>query len=320
MPTTRRICRPAGLAVWTFIAAVAVAAPAGADDHEPAFPVAAEVLADEPLESCEGIAFNGEGRLFATCNRAFLEIGRDGSVREIVALDSNLGVAAIGERDLLVADFGPTNAFRHDRNDDGVVYRISPDGDKRADSTGFGDPNFVLVLEDGSYLVSDDATADIYHVDTERNTTLFSTAVSHPNGLALSPDGSTLYVAQIFSNIRPVVFDNAIWAMPLVDGKPARAARVVARTSPNGGVDGLAMDAQGRVYVAANIEGKVWRYDPAIDETLLIAEDVWGIASLVFGEGEFDRESLYGAQTNSQGRGGKIVRIPVGTTSGPIYR
>ena len=161
----------------------------------PAFPVDPILFADEPFDVCEGISFNGEGRLFVTCNRAFWEIRTDGSVREITELFSNLGTAAYGDRDLLVADFGPTNAFRNGRNTDGIIWRITPEGGKEQVSTGMGDPNFILVLEDKTYLVSDDATADIYHVGDDGVPELWSTAVNHPNGLALSEDGSTLYVA-----------------------------------------------------------------------------------------------------------------------------
>ena len=42
-------------------------------------------------------------------------------------LYTNLGMAAIGERDVLVADFGPTNRFNDGPNDDGVVWRIPVD-------------------------------------------------------------------------------------------------------------------------------------------------------------------------------------------------
>ena len=298
---------------------------AQAAGSEQQFPVEPVLFVGDAFSGCEGIAFNGEGRLFATCStsatdRAFYEISFDGSTRKIAELDSTLGVAAIGDRDLLVADFGPTNAFRHDRNTDGVVWRISPEGDKVADSTGFGDPNFILVREDGSYLVSDDATADIYVVGVDKTPKLFSTAVSHPNGLAMPADGSVLYVAQIFSSIRPVFSDDRVWAIPLQDGTPSQRARVVARAGPNASVDGLAMDSEGRVYITANRAGKLWRYDPYTDEMTLLAEGMFGLASVAFGEGEFDRESVYGTTTFSQGRGGKIWRIPVGATAGRLYR
>jgi sugar lactone lactonase YvrE len=284
------------------------------------FPVEPILFVDEPFNGCEGISFTGEGRLFATCNRALWEIGLDKSARQVTELFSNLGTAAIGERDILVADFGPTNAFRNERNSDGIIWRVTPEGEKQEISTGIGDPNFIVVLEDGSYLVSDDATADIYLVGEDGVPMLFSTAVNHPNGLALSADGSTLYVAQIFSSIRPVVADDAIWAIQLSDGKPVRGAKLVVRAGPNAAVDGLAMDIEGRVYIAANGAGQLWRYDPASEEMLLLASGMFGIASLAFGEGDFDHQSIYASATNAGGRGGKIWRIPVGTTGARLYR
>jgi sugar lactone lactonase YvrE len=244
----------------------------------------------------------------------------DGSVRKVVDLYSNLGLAAIGNRDLLVADFGPTNAFRQDRNTDGIVWRISPDGNKDELITGIGDPNFVLVRADGSILISDDATSDIFVVGDDNQPKLFSTAVNHPNGLALSDDGNTLYVAQIFKSIRPVVPDDSLWAIDLIDGIPAGAARLVTRTGPLAANDGLAMDTLGRVYIAANgAAGQVWRYDPADGEIVLIAEGVYGAASIAFGAGEFDHQSIYVTTTSNGGRGGKVWRIPVGVEGQELH-
>jgi len=117
-----------------------------------------------------------------------------------------------------------------------------------------------------------------------------------------------------------VVMDNRVWAMALRDGKPVKDAKLAARAGPNAAPDGLAMDARGRLYIAANREGKIWRYDPANDEMLLIAAGMIGCASLAFGEGEFDRESIYATTTYSEGRGGKIWRVPVGATGARLYR
>ena len=51
---------------------------------------------------------------------------------------------------------------------------------------------------------------------------VFSDAIDYPNGLAFSLDGRTLYVAQIFQSITPIVPDDRIWAMPLgEDGMPS---------------------------------------------------------------------------------------------------
>lgn len=302
-------------------------------NEEPTFPVAAELLVSGEFGSSEGIGFNGEGRLFVTASRpytaetadtavrALWEVSTDGSVRHVADLFTTLGVAGIGERDLLVADFGPTNAFKHDRNTDGIVWRVTPEGEKEAWATGIGDPNFVLVRKDGSVLVSDDATADIFVIGPDREPRLFTTAVNHPNGLALSEDESVLYVAQIFTSIRPVVFDDAVWAIDLEEGKPTSDARLVARTGPLAANDGLAMDVKGRLYIAANGRaGQIWRFDPRTEEMVLIARDVFGAASIAFGEGEFDRESIYISTTFTGGRGGKIWRVPVGVTGAVLNR
>ncbi len=103
---------------------------------EPEFPVEAELIVEDEFGGSEGIGFNGEGRLFVTASRpytpdtaqtavrALWEVSVNGEVRHVADLFTTLGVAGIGERDLLVADFGPTNAFKEDRNTDGIVWRF----------------------------------------------------------------------------------------------------------------------------------------------------------------------------------------------------
>ena len=116
----------------------------------PSFPVTPEIFVDEPFTSAEGITFNAEGRMFVSANKAVWEVGLDRSARKLFDTDSNLGLAAYGERDILVADFGPTNAFQDDRNSDGVVWRSTPEGERVAFATGIGDPNAIVVRDDGS--------------------------------------------------------------------------------------------------------------------------------------------------------------------------
>jgi sugar lactone lactonase YvrE len=118
------------------------------------------------------------------------------------------------------------------------------------------------------------------------------------------------------------VRDDSLWAIDLLDGAPAGAARRVARTGPLAANDGLAMDAMGRVYIAANGEaGQIWRYDPANGDIALIAERVFGAASIAFGRGDFDHHSIYVTTTSNARRGGgKIWRIRVGVEGQTLYR
>ena len=91
---------------------------------------------------------------------------------------------------------------------------------------------------------------------------------------------------------------------------------MVFATGGIGANDGLAMDEHGRVYIAANREGRIWRVDPAGGDPVLIAENVVGAASLAFGEGEFDSEALY----VTSGRDGKLWKVEVGVKGAVLYR
>jgi sugar lactone lactonase YvrE len=311
------------LSVFLFLAA-ATNGTLGYAQSEPSskkaaqFPVKPTPLVRGTFNRSEGIAFNGEGDLYVTANAALWRVGPDGDVTRVTRLYSNLGVAAIGERDLLVADFGPTNAFAHGKNDDGIVWRVTPEGQTSIAAKGIGDPNFILVLKDGSFLVSDDATDEVFKVTADGDVGLFTTAVKHPNGLALSRDGSTLYIAQIFQGIRPIVPDNRVWALALENGQPKGAPEVIATTGQDGANDGLAMDELGRVYIAANGEGKIWRFDPRTQELIVIAERMPGAASIAFGQGAFDPHAIY--VTSTRQGGGTIWKVDVGVKGTPLFR
>ncbi len=277
------------------------------------FPVTPEVFIDE-FEGSEGIAFNGEGRLFLGAEGGVWVAEPDGKVRKIADVDFPLGLAGVGPRDILAADFGPKNVFQHGPNDDGIVWRITPEGTKTVAASGIADPNFILVLPDETFLVSDDGTDKIYRV-REQEVSLWSAAVSYPNGMALSLNDRVLYVAQIFKSLDPIVGDDRLWAFDLAEGFAAGPITLAVRTG-EGGIDGLAADELGRIYVADNGAGKIFRFDPSSGEVSLIAEGTPGVASLVFGEGDFDREALYSTST----RTGRIWKVNVGVRGSKVHR
>lgn len=281
------------------------------------FPVAANVLVDGKFDRCEGIAFNGEGGLYVAGNRALWRVSTTGDVTKIAELYSNLGLAPIGQRDILMADFGPTSRFDTGPNVDGIVWRITPEGDKRkVIDGGVGDPNAIVMLSDSTFLVSDDATDEIFIADTAGHVGLFTDAIGHPNGLALSADGTTLYVAQIFTSLRPLVIDDRIWAISVDGWNPVGERQLIAHTGEGAANDGLAMDELGRIYVAANGAGQILRVDPGNREVVLIAEDMPGAASIAFGQGEFDRHAIYVTST----RTGRVWEVNVGVAGAALRR
>lgn len=281
------------------------------------FPVEATTLVDGKFQRCEGIAFNGEGALFVAGNSSLWRVSLEGEVSLVAELYSNLGLAPIGKRDILMADFGPTTRFDRGPNADGIVWRITPEGDKtRVVDGGVGDPNALWVQPDGTFLVSDDATDEILKADLQGNISLFTDAVGHPNGIAVSPDGSTLYAAQIFGSLRPLIPDGRVWAIPLADGDIVGLPEVLVDLGPDAANDGLALDDRGRIYVAANGAGQIWRVDPDTGEAVMISEGLPGVASLAFGRGEFDHHALYATST----RTGKVWVVKVGVAGGHLYR
>ena len=290
--------------------------PTETSDDESPFPVQPSILVQGAFSRCEGIAFNGEGDLYVSGDRALWRVNTQGQATRIADAFSNLGLAPIGDRDILFADFGPTNAWSHGSNRDGIVWRVTPEGERNVAASGMGDPNFILVLEDGSFLVSDDATDEIFIVGMDGSVNIFTQQVDHPNGLALSADGTRLYIAQMFKSISPDVTDGRVWEIKMVNGNIQGSSEVIADLGDNAANDGLALDTQGRIYIAAWGTGEIWRLDPQTDELTLIARNMPGVASLAFGRGEFDRHAIYATSTQL----GVVWKVDVGVEGAVLHR
>lgn len=265
------------------------------------------------FETAEGIVFNGEGRLYVVADTDVWEVATDGTPTLVADLVTPVGLASRGASEILVGEFGPLTFTRDGENSDGEVLSLTPAGAVSTVATGIGDPNFIHVRADGSLLVSDDFTDIIYAVSPSGTLTTFLQGIQSPNGIVESLDGSELYVAQTFSALSPsFVFDDRVWRVPLSSEGPG-TPELLASLGGAGANDGVTLDARGRVYVAENLDGKVWRIDPATNEVELVAENMPFVASLAFGEGEFNRTSIYATQLF----GGIVWELPVGVMGAP---
>lgn len=91
----------------------------------------------------------------------------------------------------------------------------------------------------------------VYHVTPQGTISLVTRSMARPNGIAISPDGRTLYVTD--TTQRSVV------AFTLdSEGNPG-GERIFATNTP-GGPDGLRVDPRGNLYVAA---GGITIYAPS---------------------------------------------------------
>ncbi|SMF69119.1 gluconolactonase [Tistlia consotensis] len=119
--------------------------------------------------------------------------------------------------------------------------------------------------------------------------------VPSPNGIALSPDESHLYVA--------VTRANAVWRVPLMPhGRVAKVHNFI-QLSGGGGPDGLAVDAEGGLIVCHIGLGVVWRFTARGEPSLRI-ESCAGLHNTNVAFGGPERRHLFITESES----GSILR------------
>jgi gluconolactonase len=181
----------------------------------------------EPSGRANGNTFDAKGRL-VTCEGA--EQGLDGG-RRVVRADRRTG-----EVEVLTDRFG---GKRYNSPNDVVV---DPRG-----RVWFTDPYYGEHRE----ILEQDAEA-VYRIDPDGSVArvLSQPEIDRPNGLAISPDGKTLYVVD--SHSRPGG-SRKIWAFRVDESGNASNRRLLVDFGRGRGGDGIRLDMQGHLWVAAGI-------------------------------------------------------------------
>ena len=125
----------------------------------------------------------------------------------------------------------------------------------------FRGPNDLTFASNGDLYFTDqgqtglhDPTGRVFRITAAGDVQCLIDNVPSPNGLVLSLDEHTLFLA--------VTRDNAIWRLPLVPGGLTTKVGVFIQMSGGGGPDGLAMDVEGNLLVCHVGMGAVWRFNP----------------------------------------------------------
>lgn len=198
-----------------------------------------------------GLMFDRDGRLIAAC-------GANGGKRALCHITSDGQVHPIIER---------YKGNRFNAPNDLVIH---PDG-----SIYFSDPRYV-----GPEPVELDHMSVYRYEPRSRSIRRVTTTITKPNGLVLSPDARTLYVAETNNGTPHIAEDGTpglmkrmkLWAFEVRSDGTLGPARELADYGEMVGVDGMTVDRQGHVYAAVRSADRfgIRVYTPAGEEKAFI--------------------------------------------------
>ena len=162
----------------------------------------------------------------------------------------------------------------------------------RFEGKRFNAPNDIVVRRDGQVYFTDPAFGSqqdtreldfygVYHITPKGELEVVAKWKTRPNGIALSPNGRTLYVSD--SDERSVrAYD--------LDGKGAASKERIVVNKIDGVPDGLRTDEKGNLYVAAN---EVFVYELSNVPAKLLGEIPLAETPSNLAFGDADMETLY---------------------------
>jgi sugar lactone lactonase YvrE len=210
------------------------------------------VVAD--IDFAEGPIFDRQGNLYFVNYLRNGTIGRktpDGTVSVWCETGGQAnGLKVDKDGSVVVADYGGKRILRVQPN--GTDIEVVTDSYEGEPYLGPNDVCFDLAgnlyFSDPTGSSNENPIGRVYRVARDGSVTLLADGMAFPNGLAVSPDQSKLYVAESSPN-RLMVFDLT------ADGR-AENKRVV-REWPDPTLDGIMFDEHGRLWVARWTGGTV---------------------------------------------------------------
>jgi gluconolactonase len=261
--------------------------------------------------SPEGPAFAENGDLYFVnwLTSAILRLGADGVPQEFVNTGGiPAGLAFHRDGTLYCADEGAQIHGVIKIDPHGVISPFVDHYQGRplngANDLVF-DRNGVLYFSDPWGSSAKTPTGGFYRAFPDGRLEQLDTGLAFPNGVALNADESAVFLAESPRNhiLRyPIAQDGAV-------GAPMVFARLSGRASP----DGMAFDAEGRLYVAHHGEGRVVVLSPDGREVDVIAVPGRQPTNVAFGGPDFSSLVVTEVQT------GAVYRTHLGVRGQPLF-
>jgi sugar lactone lactonase YvrE len=203
----------------------------------------------------EGPAVDGEGNLYAVNYARQGTIGMvtpDGQCSVFVDLPAGSvgnGIRFDSGGAMLIADYTGHNVLRVEmRSRDITVFAHEPT---------MNQPNDIAIAANDIIFASDpnwqDATGQIWRVDTSGRVTLLETHMGTTNGIEVSPDEGTLYVNE--------TVQRNVWAYDLSPQGQISNKRLLIQFT-DFGMDGMRCDVAGNLYITRYGKGTVAQVSP----------------------------------------------------------
>ena len=216
-----------------------------------------------------------------------VRVAPDGVMSDVASVDSPVGIAVRATGEILVC--GSTGP---DATATSVLFELDPTTGAKTvliatgpGGVAFGLCNYVAVAPDDSLVFSDSAANKLYRAAADgTGVTLVTDAIEYPNGLAFSPDGTTLYVASWSGNMLfALSFDRATGAY----GAPASVLSGVSS------IDGVVTLTDGTLVLVTSASG-LHRVMPSGTPSVLYGPRLFMLpANGAMGDTAFGVDKLY---------------------------
>jgi sugar lactone lactonase YvrE len=220
-----------------------------------------------------------------------LKLGRrDGKPRTLVPDVPGPGGLVIGKHGTLYAGFNASEPNGGTAREAGLLRINKRTGAHSIYVQGLEGANGVARGPHNELYTSNDFSTHIAKVVHGHADVEWGEVRTSPNGLVVDPSGTFLYAAQTF---QPA----AIARIPLATGGLATNWFSAPAPDSSAGLDGLTRDHRGRLYVAANGAGQVWRISRNKHACVLWRGGSLGPSMVAFGHGtdraRFPASNLY---------------------------